>query len=159
MQMITVSRDYYSLNQTKHNLIYFFICITQYNLDINYCKLFRKKKHFSWHFLLYKKVNQCIVLHCVKFQLKWINIIEMRAKTVRQRIEKKACFRDQLLKNSSQTALYLSYGFCSHFQNTCPFWLKPYTVQQNGPGKLSIKSNYLPKMPRKTTFFRSKCKQ
>ena len=57
----------------------------------------------------------------------------MRVKTVRQRIEKKACFRDQLLKNSSQTAVYLSYDFCSRFYDTCLFGLKLYTVKHNGP--------------------------
>ena len=62
------------------------------------------------------------MLHCVKFQLKWINIQEMRAKPVRQRIEKKACFREQLLKNSSQTALYLSHDLGRAECVRCP-WL------------------------------------
>jgi len=53
-------------------------------------------------------------------------------------IEEKARFRNQLLKNSSQTALYLSYDFCSHFYNTCLFGLKLYTMKHNGPGKISI---------------------
>ena len=74
----------------------------------------------------------------------------MRAKTVRQRIEKKAYFRDQLLKYSAQTALHLSNGLCSHFYITYPFGLKLYTVKHNAPGKL--KNNHLPKMPVDSVF-------
>ena len=56
-----------------------------------------------------------ILLFFEKFQLKLINIIEMRAKTMKQRNEKKGLFQRPIFKNCSQTALYLSYGFCSHF--------------------------------------------
>ena len=94
--------------------------------------------HFWRKAALYGKLTRAIILHCVKFQPKRIRNIEMRAKSVRQKMQKKACFRGQLFKTPSQTAFFLFDGFCIYFYVSYSFGLKLYTLKDNVPGQLPI---------------------